>query len=93
MLFFYDQITGATGTGELDASGDYVSLKDFPAGQFGHWTHIVSGGGELFFYSRETHTAGTGRLAADGDYVNLKDFPAGQFGYWSNIVVTQEGTP
>lgn len=40
MLFFYDQVTGAAGTGELDASGDYVSLN-FPAGQFGYWSNIV----------------------------------------------------
>ncbi|MBW5483520.1 hypothetical protein [Streptomyces bambusae] len=40
MLFFYSKDTGAAGTGKLDAYGDFVNLKDFPAGQFGKWTHI-----------------------------------------------------
>ncbi|WP_338931762.1 hypothetical protein WEB32_18065 [Streptomyces netropsis] len=40
MFFFYSQDTGAAGSGKLDGSGDYAHLKDFPAGQFGDWTHI-----------------------------------------------------
>lgn len=41
----------AAASGQLDSSGEYTNLKDFPAGQFGYWTHITSVGGRLFFYN------------------------------------------
>ncbi|MEU4039571.1 hypothetical protein, partial [Streptomyces collinus] len=82
-LFFYSKDTRAAGSGKLDG-GDYINLKDFPAGQFGDWTHIVPSGDQLFFYSKDTRAAGSGKLDG-GDYINLKDFPAGQFGDWTHI--------
>ncbi|MFE5286967.1 hypothetical protein ACFRAQ_18555 [Nocardia sp. NPDC056611] len=41
-MFFYNHGTRAAASGVLDESGDFVNLKDFPAGQFGSWAHIVS---------------------------------------------------
>ncbi|MFF9055936.1 hypothetical protein ACF09Z_32850 [Streptomyces erythrochromogenes] len=93
MLFFYSQDTGAAGSGRLDGSGDFVNLKDFPAGQFGDWTHIVPTHRRLFFYNRQTRAAASGELDDSGDFINLVDFPAGQFGNWTHIGATQDGLP
>ncbi|SDM65883.1 hypothetical protein SAMN04487981_102159, partial [Streptomyces sp. cf386] len=69
----------------------FVNLKDFPAGQFGDWTHIVPARRRLFFYNKNTRAAASGELNSSGDFVHLKDFPAGQFGDWTHIGSTQEG--
>jgi len=84
-LFFYNSQTRAAASGELDALGAFINLKDFAAGQFGTWTHIVSVSGRLFFYNQETRAAASGELNAAGDFITLKDFAAGQFGIWTLI--------
>lgn len=87
-MFFYNRSTQVAASGKLDAAGDYMHLKTFPAGQFNKaWRQIVPlGCGMLFFYDEETGNAATGRLDAVGDYTNLKDFPATQFGKSWTIV-------
>jgi hypothetical protein len=85
-MFFYNSQTTAAASGRLDAAGNFINLKDFPAGGFGAWTHIVSDDRRLFFYNSETTAAASGRLNPDGSFTNLQDFPAGNFGEWTNIV-------
>ncbi|MFE5186608.1 hypothetical protein [Streptomyces sp. NPDC056628] len=87
-MFFYST-SGAAASGKLDASGNYINLRDFPQGQFSKWTHIASlDSGQLFFYNNgeQGTQAASGRLDADGEYTNLVDFPTNQFGHWSIIV-------
>jgi len=85
-MFFYNSGTTVAASGRLEADGNFTELHEFPAGQFGGWTHIVSVGGLLFFYNSGTTVAASGRLEADGNFTELHEFPAGQFGGWTHIV-------
>jgi hypothetical protein len=75
-MFFYDRDTGAAMSSRLDASGNFIDLKDFPAQSFADWTHILTiATADLFFYNRRTGGALTGTLDSTGNYRDLKKFP------------------
>lgn len=78
---FYDATNGQVSTGQLNSSGTYTNLKDYPVGTFGlNWTHSVAGGNNLLlFYNAANGQVSTGQVDNSGTYTNLKDYPAGTF--------------
>jgi hypothetical protein len=75
-MFFYNADTRVAASGKLDAAGDYIHLKSFPANQFGAWTRIVSLRDSMILFSNaETGQAAVGKLNSTGDYTHLKDLP------------------
>lgn len=88
-ILFYNGGTGGAAIGSLTQSS-FTTTKQFAAGAFSRWTHVVARGSVLMFYNRDKGAAAFGVLSA-GNFVTEFEPHAGTFGRWSHIVNTADG--
>ncbi len=83
-VVFYNDQTGKSAIGRVDASGNYGDLKAYTSWSTG-WDQIVPlGQGYVFFYESSSGLTTLGRVATDGTYTDVQSsFTLG--GGWTHI--------
>lgn len=96
-MLFYNSANGAAAVavdaaapGNSNDVNNLTTTKVFPAGSFGHWSHLTMIGNEIFFYNNANGSAAIGRMTPSSganNFVTDQGYPANYFGpQWTHVV-------
>jgi hypothetical protein len=88
-ILFYSSETGSAAIGGL-TQNSFSTTKQFAAGAFSRWTHVVARGSLVLFYNRDQGAAAFGTLSSDNLVTEFTPQP-GTFGRWTHIINIEGG--